>query len=100
MRNITFANITARAYAMPEFVGTKEHPLQNFMFNGCRFIRTDAADVRPPWAKDGETYHRGKSESVIKQGFGWGSRGGHANSSNPFHNCKGFTFNACTFDNE
>ena len=22
----------------------------------------------------------------------------HANSANPFHNCKGFTFNACTFD--
>ena len=100
IRNLTFANLTCRAYAMPEFVGAKDRPLRNFMFNGCRFIRTDAADVRPPWAKDDELYLRGKSESVIKQGFGWGGGGDHANSSNPFHNCKGFTFNACTFDNE
>ena len=64
----------------------------------CLFIRTEAADVRPPWVKADEPYLCGKSESIIKQGFGWGKGGDHANSSNPFHNCKGFTFNVCTFE--
>lgn len=45
-----------------------------------------------------EPWTRGKAPSVTKLGFGWGKGGGHANSANPFHNCKGFAFNACTFD--
>lgn len=28
----------------------------------------------------------------------YGAVSDDANSANPFHNCKGFTFNACTFD--
>lgn len=100
IRNLTFANLVSRAYGMPEFVGTKECPLENFLFTGCRFIRSDAPDVRPPWAPENEPYGRGKSESVRRKGFLWGYGGDHADSSNPLHNCKGFTFNACTFDNE
>ncbi len=98
VRNITFANVTARSYGLPEFVGTRDCPLENFTFNGCRFIRSDAPDVRPPWLKEPEPWTRGKTPSVTKLGFGWGKGGDHANSANPFHNCKGFTFNGCTFD--
>ena len=100
VRNLTFANLICRAYGMPEFVGAKDCPLENFMFTGCRFIRSNAPEVRPPWATEADLYRRGKSETVRRQGFQWGGGGEHADSSNPFHNCKGFTFNACTFDNE
>ena len=98
IRNLTFANLICRAYAMPEFVGAKDCPLENFTFTGCRFIRSDAPDVRPPWLKEPEEWTRGKPQSAVRQGFLWGKGGDHANSSNPFHNCKGFSFNACTFD--
>ena len=99
VRNVTFANVTARSYGLPEFVGARGCPLENFTFTGCRFIRSDAPEVRPPWLKEPETWTRGKPPSVAKLGFLWGNGGDHANSANPFHNCKGFTFNACTFDN-
>lgn len=100
IRNFTFANIVSRAYAMPEFVGAKDRPLENFTFTGCRFVRTDAPDVRPPWAKADEPYGRGKSETVRRLGFQWQTEGERSTSANPFHNCRGFTFDACTFDNE
>ena len=100
IRNLTFANLICRAYAMPEFVGTRACPLENFTFTGCRFIRSDAPDVRPPWLGEREEWTRGKPPSAMKLGFRWGNGGDHANSANPFHNCKGFTFNACSFDTE
>ena len=98
VRNITFANVTARSYGLPEFVGTRDCPLENFTFTGCRFIRSDAPEVRPPWLKEPEAWTRGKPPSVVKLGFLNGRGSDHVDSANPFHNCKGFTFNACTFD--
>ena len=97
VKNVSFANIIARAYAAPEFVGSKEHPLENFSFSGCRFVRSDAPDVRPPWIKEQEPRLRDKVPSVIRQGFGWGGIP-HANGGNPFFNCRNFTFNGCSFE--
>ena len=45
VRNVTFANVTARSYGLPEFVGTRDCPLENFTFTGS------AADssAATPW---------------------------------------------------
>ena len=93
VRNVTFANVTARSYALPEFVGSVTHPLENFAFNGCRFIRSDALEVRPPWEKDRQPLMRGPAESVSGLSLNRSTTDG-----NPFYRCRNFTFNACSFD--
>ena len=93
VRNVTFANVTARSYGLPEFVGTRECPLENFMFSGCRFIRSAAPDVRPPWENGCQPLTRGPAESVSALSLHRGTKDG-----NPFYNCRNFTFNACSFD--
>jgi len=95
VRNVTFANIIARSYAMPEFVGTRRHPLENFSFTGCRFIRSDAPEVRPPWEKGRPPLTRGMGDTVSRYRFGEDPR---PKDGNPFFCCRGFTFNACSFD--
>lgn len=49
VRNLTFANITARSYLGLEFMGCENRPLRNFTFTGCRFNRD--ASVKYEWDK-------------------------------------------------
>jgi hypothetical protein len=49
VRNLTFANITARSYHGLEFMGCENRPLRNFTFIGCRFTRD--AGVKYEWDK-------------------------------------------------
>ena len=96
VRNVTFANVTARSYGLPEFIGSTMHPLENFMFNGCRFIRSAAPEVRPPWDGGNAAPARGVDKEVRKYGLGGEIQ--RNQDSNPFYHCCNFTFNACTFD--
>ena len=93
VRNITFANMTVRSYGLPEFIGSSTHPLENFAFNGCRFIRSGAPEVRPPWEKNRQPLTRGPAESVSGVSLSKRTKDG-----NPFYRCRNFTFNACSFD--
>ena len=93
VRSVTFANVTARSYGLPEFIGSATHPLENFTFNGCRFIRSDAPEVRPPWETDGKVLTRGPADSVSALSLNRNTKDG-----NPFYHCRNFTFNACSFD--
>jgi len=47
VRDISFSNVTSRAYGAPCFQGTKTRPLERFTFKNCSFIRDPSAV--PPW---------------------------------------------------
>jgi len=78
VRNVRFSNVIARGYEMSEFLGTPARPLENFAFDSCRFVRSDADDVRAPWLPP-VPRERAKS---------------------PFFNCRGFKIDGCSFDEE
>ncbi len=74
IRDITFSNVTCRAYGEPCFRGAGTRPLENFAFRNCRFIRDEAAIA--PW----EDPDKPRPAEPI------------------FQNCRNFTFDGCTVD--
>lgn len=76
VRNISFANMTCKAYGLPQFWGRANAPLEDFTFTNCRYVH----DLKsaPPWEKE-------CPDSFSKPG------------ENPFFHCRNFTFSGTTF---
>jgi len=80
IRNLSFANMTCRAFMEPVFWGHKTAPLRDFSFSNCRFIR-DRASVAP-WEKAP------------------GPNGPEKPGESPFLHCQNFAFNGVVIDGE
>jgi len=79
IRNLSFANMLCKSYGLPVFWGTRERPLENFVFSNCRYIR-DAKSVAPWQTADPKDFDKP--------------------GENPFVHCCNFTFDGFSLDEE
>ena len=70
VRNLRFNEVHCTGRKFPQFLGTEEHPIENFTFTNCSFKRLPASEL-PDWRRHGDGHKQENCEFIMEHAKGF-----------------------------